>query len=112
MRSVRDLVLGLMLVSLAGVSWGGFDGCIEGDCSNGKGKGKYTFTNGDIYEGDFMFGQRAGKGKFTWPIGDVYEGDFMGDQMHGEGKVTFADGRLLEGVFEYGNYLRGADSEE
>ena len=42
----------------------------------------------------------------------VVVGDFMGDQMHGEGKVTFADGRLLEGVFEYGKYLRGADSEE
>ena len=63
MRSVRGSVLGLMLVSLASVSWGGFDGCFEGDCSNGKGKGKYTFVNGD-----------------------VYEGDFMGDQMHGEGR--------------------------
>ena len=135
MRRVRDLVLGLMLVSLAGVSWGGFDGCFEGDCSNGKGKGKYTFANGDvyegdfvgghrtgkgkltfangdIYEGDFVFGQRTGKGKFTWPIGDVYEGDFMGNQMHGEGKVTFADGRLLVGVFENGNYLGAVDSEE
>ena len=71
-----------------------------------------TFANGDIYEGEFMFGQRTGKGKFTWPIGDVYEGDFMGDQMHGKGKVTFADGRLLEGVFEYGNYLGAVDSEE
>ena len=135
MRSVRGLVPGLMLVSLAGVSWGGFDGCLEGDCSNGKDKGKYafakgdvfegdfvsghrtgkgksTFAKGDIYEGDFMFGQRAGKGKFTWPIGDVYEGDFMGYQMYGEGKVTFVDGRLLEGVFEYGNYLGAVDSEE
>lgn len=89
MRNFRRLLLGSVLVSLAGVSWGGFDGCVAGDCSNGKGKGKYTFANGD-----------------------VYEGDFMGDQMHGEGKVTFAHGPLLEGFFEYGNYLGAEGSEE
>ena len=44
-------MLGLVLVSLAGVSWGD---CVEGDCFTGK--GKFTCANGDVYEGEWKSG--------------------------------------------------------
>jgi hypothetical protein len=38
---------------------------------NGKitGKGKVTFTNGDMYECDFVTGNMHGKGKYIWKSG-------------------------------------------
>ena len=51
MRNFRRLLLGLVLVSLAGVSWGD---CVEGDCNNGK--GKFTWASGDVYEGEWKYG--------------------------------------------------------
>ena len=94
MRNFRPLVLGLVLVSLAGVSWGD---CVEGDCFNGK--GKYTLANGSVYEGDFIYGNFNGKGKITWASGNVYEGDWKADQRTGKGKFTQADGSVYEGDF-------------
>ena len=87
-------MLGLVLVSLAGVSWGD---CVEGDCFNGK--GKFTQADGSVYEGDFLNGQRTGKGKATWADGNVYEGDWKADQVTGKGKYTWADGDVYEGDF-------------
>lgn len=36
------------------------------------GKGTATYSNGEIYEGDFLDGVRTGKGKYTFSNGDVY----------------------------------------
>ena len=107
MRNFRPLVLGLVLVSLAGVSWGD---CVEGDCFNGK--GKYTLANGSVYEGDWKADQRTGKGKFTQADGSVYEGDFLNDQRTGKGKITFANGLVARGVFQDGEYLGTIAEEE
>ena len=128
MRNFRRLVLVLVLVSTAGVSWGD---CVEGDCYNGKGKysyadgpvyegdwqkghrtgkGKMTWPNGDVYEGDWQKGHRAGKGKYTWPNGDVYEGDWQKNQRTGKGKMTYASGGVKEGVFQDGTFL-GTEAE-
>ena len=72
MRNFRRLVLVLVLVSTAGISWGD---CVEGDCYNGK--GKYTWANGNVYEGDWQNNGRTGKGKLTYASGGVEEGVFQ-----------------------------------
>jgi len=71
--------------------------CIEGDCVNGK--GKFTWTTGEVYEGDFLKSERTGKGKFTWASGNVYEGDWFKDEQVGKGKFTWAGGEFYEGEF-------------
>ena len=39
-----------------------------------NGKGKFTFQNGDIYNGDFKDGHLSGHGKMNYSNGDIYEG--------------------------------------
>jgi len=39
-------------------------------------KGKLTFENGSVYEGDWFLGKPHGKGKMTYPDGKVEEGDW------------------------------------
>jgi hypothetical protein len=51
------------------------------------GKGKWTNTNGDYYDGDFVYEKRHGYGTYTWPNGDAYKGDFADDNRNG--KVGF-----------------------
>jgi len=66
---------------------------------NYTGKGKYTYSNGDVYEGDRVDGKETGKGKCTWADGSVYEGDFVDDKRAGKGKYTYSNGSVYEGDF-------------
>ena len=43
------------------------------------GKGKYSYADGNVYEGDWKDGKKHGKGKYSWASGDVYEGDVFVD---------------------------------
>ena len=83
---------------------------------NGKahGNGRYTFDNGDVYEGDWVDDIMVGKGKFISADGNVYEGDWVDDKMTGKGNFKFASGdsyegdwlcgmRTGKGKFTYGN---------
>jgi hypothetical protein len=72
----------------------------EGEIENGKpnGKGKKTYNSGEIYEGDWKDGKRHGKGKVTWVDGGVYEGDFADGKITGKGKETW-NGIIYEGDF-------------
>jgi len=125
MRNFRPLVLGLVLVSLAGVSWGEggeflyekyltedpvttVGGCVEGGCRQGK--GRYVYPLGDVYEGDFKIGKRHGKGKYTYAKGGVYEGEWDWGLRHGKGRLTDYDGKVYEGIFENGKYI-GTEAE-
>ena len=79
----------------------------EGDLVNDipHGKGKYTWPSGNVYEGDWVNGYRTGKGKFTWPNGAVYEGDWVNDVKTGKGKYTWANGLVQEGNFKDGKFV-------
>jgi len=76
------------------------------DYTGFTGKGKETLSNGDVYEGDFVNGNRHGKGKITSADGSVYEGDFFDGIFHGKGKFTSADGFCYEGDF-FDEYFQG-----
>ena len=52
----------------------------------------------DSYVGNLDEGTRSGKGKYTWSDGTVYEGPYVNGAKHGEGKLTFADGSHYQGA--------------
>jgi len=75
----------------------------EGDFIDGElSKGKEIFSNGSIFEGDFA-NDEPSKGKETFKNGIVYEGELVDGKGHGKGKMTFANGDVYEGDFFEGN---------
>ncbi len=87
-----------------------------------EGQGRMTWTNGDVYDGEFLAGLFHGKGKFvsgdsgtykgdyvrgymegqgvlTYPNGTRYEGEFVANQFHGKGRLSYAAGDVYEGDF-------------
>ena len=52
-------------------------------------------TGEGVYEGERNeAGRMEGRGKYTFADGNVYEGEWKNDKMEGRGKFTFADGRV------------------
>jgi len=47
------------------------------------GKGKYTYSDGSMYVGDWDKDQRRGKGKIAYQNGDWFEGTFDDDTQEG-----------------------------
>lgn len=87
---------------------GAINGTYEGTMVGGKfhGKGRLTYTDGAVYEGDFVSGIRTGKGVFIWAEdGQRYEGDFVNGKRHGYGVMKFPDGRIQQGRFENNSYM-------
>ncbi|KAM5559685.1 phosphatidylinositol 4-phosphate 5-kinase 9 [Rosa sericea] len=62
-----------------------------------EGKGKYLWSDGCIYEGEWRRGMRHGIGKISWPSGAVYEGEFSGGYMHGAGTYIGSDNLNYKG---------------
>ena len=54
-----------------------------------------------LYEGDFEKDIIYGKGKMTFFNGWIYEGD-IDEGPHGKGVLTISDGRKFVGEFRYG----------
>lgn len=72
------------------------------------GEGKFTFTNGDIYEGRFVMNLRCGFGRYTpkQPNSQgvlYFEGEYRNDLKEGPGKIIFED-HELEGTWRNGLY--------
>jgi hypothetical protein len=64
-------------------------------------------SNTAIYQGQFnIYGERDGQGTMTWSNGDVYEGEFFNGTRHGQGTLTFANGSEYVGCWEC-NYMHG-----
>jgi hypothetical protein len=79
----------------------------EGEWKNDNfhGNGKLYSDCGDIYIGQFSYGNRHGVGKVIYyndKEDDWYEGDWEDDAEHGEGKKMFKNGDFYEG--EYYNF--------
>jgi hypothetical protein len=65
-------------------------------------------TNDYTYVGDFVGGRREGQGQLSWSNGDVYKGEWRFDLYHGRGVFTLAKkGEIFEGVFAQGQYSQG-----
>jgi radial spoke head protein 1 len=77
-----------------------FIGVYEGTRNEEKkrhGKGKNTFSNGDVYEGEYVDGKRHGNGTYTWKAGHFYRGGFVSNVRHGEGYFVYPDGSKYNG---------------
>ena len=48
-----------------------------------------------------------GLGKFTFPDGDTYEGEFKDWDMNGQGTYTWSDGRKYVGEYKDGKTWNG-----
>merc|ERR1711964_742175 len=72
--------------------------------------GKYSYTNGATYQGEFKHDERHGRGTYTLSDGRVYAGDCRHDLHHGHGKLTYPPwwyppGLIQEGHFRAGKYV-------
>ena len=111
------------------------DGCYFGELNDKEipnGKGKYTFKNGETYEGDVVNDKFEGKGKYIYEDGKYYigqwknnlregkgilyysngnieyDGNFVNDEFDGTGKYIWEDGEYYVGQYKNGlNYGKG-----
>lgn len=64
------------------------------------GKGKYTWSNGDVYDGEWKHERQCGQGRFTFNTGGYYEGEWEDDEQHGFGRLEDMNG-VYEGEFRH-----------
>jgi len=75
-------------------------GSFERDLPNGEGMEWYS--NGSVYVGTFLDGDKHGTGKMTFVSGEVYEGQFEFDDINGIGVYVIVtvdlsrDGKMEE----------------
>ena len=67
--------------------------------NNFIGKGVYTYSNGDKYEGDWFNDQSTGNGVYTYSNGSSYKGEFLEDKLNGKGIYKWFSGEVYEGDF-------------
>ena len=100
--------------------------CTTGDCLNGKGRfvftsgdkyigefkaglmdgrGAYTDVKGNIYKGQFKKGNRHGYGTMQWKGGDMYIGEYANNDREGEGTYYFLNGGVKHGLFKKGELV-------
>ena len=77
------------------------DRVYEGYCQNSyeHGKGTLYYPNGDVYAGDWQYGEKNGIGTLKCADGSVYEGGFKDDQIHGKGYLLYPNGDVCEGYW-------------
>jgi hypothetical protein len=72
-------------------------GCVSGDCNNGF--GKFVYSDGDVYEGNFLLGYRHGFGKYIYYEGDVYDGIWSWNIRTGLGYYKWPSGNEYIGYW-------------
>lgn len=74
------------------------------EAGNPHGRGELSYTNGEIYEGEFVHGLREGRGKMTYATGAVCVGDFQGDKLDGPNcEMYYANGDIYIGGYKGGS---------
>lgn len=68
---------------------GKYEGLYKNNLRHGK--GKYTWNNGDVYDGNWVEGEMTGKGTYVWINGNKYDGDWLNGNRAGNGTFTWAD---------------------
>jgi hypothetical protein len=80
-----------------------YEGNIRNSTFNGK--GKLILSNGIIYEGDFVDGEKSGSGTIFYPDGTVYEGQIEKGELKGKGKMTWKNRYEYEGDFKFNKFI-------
>ena len=50
------------------------------------GEGVFTWQDGRLYKGNYVYDKKEGYGEFYWPNGKVYKGHWRKGKQHGTGK--------------------------
>ena len=71
------------------------------------GKGKMTYPDHVIYEGDFVDGVKHGRGTQIMKSGIIYEGDWKEGKRHGQGVIYYNKSKssYYKGNWAEGNYF-------
>src|SRR6266852_3028718 len=64
-------------------------GKYDGECKNGKAEGTGKVVGDDSYEGTFKAGLPDGKGKYTWKNGDSYDGQWTKGLKNCDGVMRY-----------------------
>eukprot|EP01119_Soliformovum_irregulare_P020341 TRINITY_DN6566_c0_g1_i1.p1 TRINITY_DN6566_c0_g1~~TRINITY_DN6566_c0_g1_i1.p1 ORF type:complete len:1230 (+),score=370.31 TRINITY_DN6566_c0_g1_i1:414-3692(+) len=67
-----------------------------------NGKGKYIFSNGISYEGQFYAGRYNGFGFLRGDKGEKFQGIFKEDKYHGQGTCQYSNGDSYTGMYSEG----------
>jgi hypothetical protein len=62
-------------------------------------KGEVRYSNGEVYNGEWVDGRRHGKGVHTYRNGDKFVGEFEDGRRHGFGVLTLADHVNIDTLF-------------
>jgi len=79
-----------------------------GKCKKGLASGKGLAIGIDRYTGTFKKGYPNGIGTYTWSTGEVYDGQWMDGKRDGVGSYSYIeDGKLavMEGIWEEDTYI-------
>jgi hypothetical protein len=88
------------------VSVAALQGTYTGECKKDKANGKGTATGTDTYTGDFKNGYPDGIGKYTWKNGDWYEGGWKHGQFEGKGILNKYDSSKTDTVIIVNGYWK------
>jgi hypothetical protein len=72
----------------------------SGNIAPSDGFGTHTYSNGSVYVGEFLAGDREGQGTMTYADGMVYEGTWVDGDREGQGTITWADGTVYSGAWQ------------
>lgn len=82
-------------------------GTYEGKCKKGLANGKGKAIGKDTYEGQFLKGLPDGSGTYYWSNGNVYQGDWVYGKRNGIGILTMQyDGKdsVIAGLWKQDEY--------
>lgn len=74
--------------------------CNVEDCVSGT--GRYTYTDGSVYVGEFRDGQPEGQGTVYYQSGSRYEGSWHAHTPHGRGIMRYASGKVTGAIWDFG----------
>ncbi|KAM7262914.1 hypothetical protein ACFE04_000597 [Oxalis oulophora] len=90
-----ELVAGFRVTDLLLTNGESYSGTLLGNAPEGS--GKYVWSDGCMYEGEWKRGMRHGNGKIKFPSGAIYDGEFSGGYMHGAGTYFGSDKLTYKG---------------
>lgn len=67
-----------------------------------QGDGVFTWNDGCRYQGQWKANSMNGEGFFSWRDGQSYKGQYVDDRRHGLGIFRWADGSRFEGLWKVG----------
>lgn len=78
--------------------------------SKRTGLGYLQYSNGVIYQGEWLNGERHGLGVCFYPSGNIFVGQFRSGLMEGNGTMFFATGECFSGEFRHSTIYKGVYS--